>query len=64
MVAWDKDCGLNVVLDEDEIEILGNGSNHKISQTPAGKTGYLRKNPEPRDPRFRIFLRFKSVRVP
>lgn len=22
MVAWDNDCGLNVVLDEDEIEVL------------------------------------------
>ncbi|MBQ7727237.1 MAG: DUF4314 domain-containing protein [Clostridia bacterium] len=23
MVAWDNGCGLNVVLDEDEIEIIG-----------------------------------------
>ncbi len=23
MVAWDNSCGLNVVLDEDEIEVIG-----------------------------------------
>ena len=23
MVAWDNGCGLNVVLDEDEIEVIG-----------------------------------------
>lgn len=27
MVAWDNGCGLNVVLDEDEIEIIEGGSN-------------------------------------
>ena len=27
MVAWDNGCGLNVVLDEDEIEIIESGSN-------------------------------------
>ena len=28
MVAWDNGCGLNVVFDEDEIEILPPESNH------------------------------------
>ena len=28
MVAWDNGCGLNVVLDEDEIEIIPAESNH------------------------------------
>ena len=27
MVAWDNGCGLNVVLDDDEIEIIEGGSN-------------------------------------
>ena len=28
MVAWDNGCGLNVVLDKDEIEIIPAVSNH------------------------------------